>query len=168
MNLPKRKPLRLKGYDYSRPGWYFVTICTRDRAPLFRRGAHCAPASMPTPAPVLPPLSSIGETVEQAIADIPTHYPGVKVDRYVVMPNHVHMVVVLGGTPDGRTMCAPTADLSRIIRMMKGAVTKRVGRKIWQRGYYDHIIRDEADYLRVWEYIETNPGKWREDAYFVL
>ncbi len=100
--------------------------------------------------------------VEQAIADIPTHYPGVKVDRYVVMPNHVHMVVVLGGTPDGRTMCAPTADLSRIMRMMKGAVTKRVGRKIWQRGYYDHIIRDEADYQRIWSYIETNPAKWTE------
>ncbi len=157
---PVRKPQRLKDWDYSGRGYYFITICTQEREPHFRRGAHCAPGSE------IPPLSEIGKIVEQKILEIPFHYAGVKVDKYVVVPNHVHLILVLEAGKNGRTMCAPTPTVSQIIRMMKETVTKRVGQKIWQKGFYDHIIRNEADYLRIWNYIDMNPAKWPEDEYF--
>ena len=85
------------------------------------------------------------------------------VDKYVIMPNHIHLIIVIKG---GRAMHAPT--VSNIIGQMKSFVTKRVGIPIWQKSFYDHIIRDEADYLRIAEYMENNPAKWAEDKYFVL
>lgn len=157
---PERKPLRLKDWDYGSAGYYFITICTQERKTHFRRGAHCAPE------PGLPPLSETGKIVEQKILEIPLHYAGVKVDKYVVMPNHVHLILALEAGENGRTMCAPTPTVSRIIRMLKEAVTKQVGQKIWQKGFYDHILRDEPDYLRVWQYIDENPAKWAEDEYY--
>lgn len=152
-----RKPLRLKGYDYSLGGYYFVTVCTRDRVPHLRRGAHCAPEP-------LPPLTTAGLIAEQAVRQISVHYPGVTVDIYVVMPNHVHMILVLpnGG---GRALRAPT--VSRIVRAWKETITKMLGEAIWQKSFYDHIIRDENDYLRIWNYIDTNPAKWAEDKYYI-
>lgn len=161
MELPKRRSNRLKNYDYSSPGCYFVTICVQDHRPLLRRGAQCAPETG------LPPLTKAGRITEQAIIQIPAHYPNVCVDRYVIMPNHIHILLRLRGN-GGRTMCAPTSNpsVARIIKMMKEAVTKSVGRSIWQKGYHDHIIRSDADYLRIWHYIDTNPAKWREDCYY--
>ena len=168
-SLPKRKPNRLTGYDYSRPGCYFVTFCVVDRLPLLRedpslrRGAHCAPAS------VFPPLTPAGQVSEQAILGIPTYYENVTVEKYVVMPNHVHLLLCIHRPEsNGRTMCAPTKKTSvpQIIKMLKEIVTKRIGYPIWQKGYHDHIIRSDADYLRIWNYMDTNPAKWREDCYY--
>ena len=138
-----------------------MTVCTKERRAFFRRDAHCAPASE------FPPLSEIGKTVEQVILEIPFHYSGVKVDKYVVMPNHIHLILVLEGEKGGCTMCAPTTTISQIIRMMKETVTKRVGQKVWQKGFYDHIIRNESGHLRIWKYIDGNPAKWAEDEYYV-
>lgn len=91
----------------------------------------------------------------------------ISVDHYVVMPNHVHLILVITaghiGT-DGRTVCAPT--VSRVVRGWKAAVTKQIGVSIWQKSFHDHIIRNETDYLRIWNYIDTNPAKWREDCYY--
>lgn len=83
------------------------------------------------------------------------------------MPNHIHMILTLA-EDRGRTMCAPThrPTIPQIVHGMKEAITKTVGFPIWQKSYHDHIIRNEADYLRIWEYIDTNPIKWREDCYF--
>ncbi|WP_295632444.1 transposase [uncultured Intestinimonas sp.] len=78
------------------------------------------------------------------------------------MPNHVHMILVLT-SQGGRTLCAPT--VSRVIKQFKGVVTKRAGLPLWQKSFHDHIIRNEADYLRIWQYIDTNPLKWREDCF---
>lgn len=85
------------------------------------------------------------------------------VEKYVIMPNHIHMILILSGN-DGRTMCAPTT--SRIIHHMKEYVTKRLHYSIWQKSYYDHIIRDEQDFQRIWTYIDTNPQKWEDDCYY--
>ena len=158
--LPKRKPNRLTGYDYSQPGCYFITICTAGRQPILRRGAQCAPASE------IPPLTEIGEITERAIQSIPNHYPYVFVEKYVVMPNHIHLMLRIEGT--GRTLCAPTpvGAVPRIIKAMKETVTKCARSPVWQKGYHDHIVRGEADYLRIWNYIDTNPAKWREDRYY--
>lgn len=150
--------MRLSQWDYSQCGAYFITVCTKGRENLFRRGAHCAPVSE------FPELTEIGEIVDHAISEIPVHYANIVVDRYVVMPNHIHMILVV--RDGGRTMCAPT--ISRVIRMLKEAVTKRAGTPIWQRSYYDHVIRNEQDYLRIAQYIDTNPEKWREDEYYAV
>ena len=160
MDLPRRKANRLPDYDYSQPGCYFITICTAGRRPILRRGAQCAPESG------LPPLTEQGNAVEQAIQGISEHYSTAFVDKYVIMPNHIHLILRLEG--DGRTMCAPTSVLSvsRVVKMLKETVTKAIGHPIWQKGYHDHVVRNDGDYLRIWSYIDTNPAKWREDCYF--
>ena len=100
---------------------------------------------------------------EWALLQISTHYPGVAVDKYVVMPNHIHLILTLPCN-DGRALRAPT--VSRIIRAWKETVTKTLGAPIWQKTFYDHVIRDENDYLRIWDYIDTNPLRWAEDEYY--
>ena len=102
--LPKRKPNRLTGYDYSQPGCYFITICTAGRQPILRRGAQCAPASE------IPPLTEIGEITERAIQSIPNHYPYVFVEKYVAMPNHIHLMLRIEGTG---AHCAPLLPSER-------------------------------------------------------
>ena len=97
--------------------------------------------------------------------EIPGRYPAITVDRYVIMPNHVHLLLQIHTDPDGRSMIAPT--ISVIMQQFKGIVTKKVGIPIWQKGFYDHVIRSEQDYLDVWNYIEGNPSKWTEDALYM-
>lgn len=89
------------------------------------------------------------------------------VDKYVIMPNHVHMILQIKqaeGGPMGTS--APTGALPDIVRYFKRSVTKLCGENIWQRSYHDHIIRSEEDYLNIWTYIDTNPVKWAEDCYY--
>ena len=107
-------------------------------------------------------FSKIGKIVDENISILNNIYETVRVDKYVIMPNHIHLIVVI---QNGRTQFAPT--VSRIIKQFKGKITKQVGFCIWQKSFYDHIIRDEKDYLRIWEYIENNPYKWTEDKYFI-
>ena len=120
----------------------------------------------PLDAPEKVCLSKIGTIVRDCILAIPTHYPAVSVDRYVIMPNHVHLLLQINTEADGRSMIAPTA--STVIRSLKGAAAKQAGCTLWQRGFYDHVIRNDADYLSVAEYIDTNPAKWNEDKYNTL
>jgi len=114
-------------------------------------------------------LTTAGKVTQQAICAISEHYPHVSVEKYVIMPNHIHMILCVNR---GRTLCAPTkresqrSVVARVIKHMKEYVTKSIGYSIWQKGYHDHIIRNEADYLRIWEYIDTNPQKWSEDCYY--
>ena len=155
-SLPKRKQNRLTGYDYSQPGCYFVTICSRDREHLF----GCVVGADVLIGPHVQ-LSEVGAIVEQTISQIPS------VDKYIVMPNHVHILLrlpVANNGPMGTS--APTQSVPWIVRYLKRTVTIACGKTVWQRGYHDHIIRSEADYLRIWDYIDTNPAKWREDCYY--
>ena len=150
----------MAGYDYSQPGCYFVTICAKNRRYLFgdefdwRVGAACG----------RPRLSQIGTIVEKEIHRLSQIYSMVCVDKFVVMPNHIHLLIRIRFSESGRPQAAPT--LSQIINQFKGSATKRAGYILWQKGYHDHIIRSEADYLRIWDYIDTNPAKWREDCYY--
>jgi len=86
------------------------------------------------------------------------------VDKYVIMPNHVHLVLIIEPIEIGRPLVAPT--ISTIIQQMKGIVSKQIGFSIWQKSYHDRIIRNEKEYLKIWEYIENNPLKWNEDCFF--
>lgn len=104
----------------------------------------------------------MGEAVRCEIMHLDEIYEEVQVEHYCTMPNHVHLLLLIQPDGSGRTQFAPT--LSRVIKQFKGAVTKRVGAPLWQRSYYDHIVRDQAAYHKIWQYIEDNPLKMQLDS----
>ena len=146
--METRKQNRLKEYDYAQSGYYFITICTADKQKILCNivgdDAHIVP-------------TKYGTVVEKFMKSIPG------IDKYVIMPNHIHLII----QNENGTMWASSPTVSQKIRSFKILVTKTIGKPIFQRSFYDHVIRDEKDYLRIWEYIENNPGKWAEDKYFI-
>ena len=163
--LPNRKPNRLPCYDYSSIGAYFVTVCVQDM-----RCILSTVESDGTPESAQSVLSTLGEPVNRILLDINTHYHNIRLDHFVIMPNHVHLLISItdagpGGAP--RTS-PPTNTLSSFIGGFKKFSEKACGSKLWQRGFYDHIIRNDDDYRRHWQYIDENPKKWvmGKDAYY--
>jgi REP element-mobilizing transposase RayT len=158
MDLPHRKPNRLKNFDYSQNGAYFITICVKDRNELlWNVGVRIA-----RPQDNIA-LSEYGIIIDAAIQKIPEHYPCVSVDKYVIMPNHIHIILMLSNH-NGRAMRAPT--IATIINQMKGYVSKLLGFSLWQKSYHDHIIRNEQEYQEIWRYIDENPLNWEEDCFY--
>ncbi len=168
-----RRTIRLNGYDYSQPGEYFLTVCSHDRSNLFGsiRGG-------------IMQLSWIGEIVHDEWLRTKHLRHNVDLDAFVVMPNHFHAILIIrdeGSEPDrrGEWRFAPTIStpfrspaktVGSIVRGFKGATTKRInrirqfpGEPVWQRNYYEHIIRDEFDLWRIREYIIGNPLSWDSD-----
>lgn len=163
MDYPKRKPIRLKDYDYSQNGAYFITICTKDRQPLLWKSIpiKCKSVGADIIRPNDIELNEYGTIAETAICSISKYYPNCNVDKYVIMPEHIHMILMLNDA-NGRIISAPTKSIKTIIGQMKRWVSKEIGFSIWQKSFYDHVIRDEADYITKWEYIENNPLKLLE------
>ncbi len=159
MTFVKRKPNRLPWFDYSTPGAYFITICTRNRKNIFWETVG---ASIARPQDIL--LSKYGRAVEKAVLTIPKKYPSVSVDHYAIMPNHLHLLLLIHADADGRPMVAPTVSL--VVQQMKGAVTKQAGFPLWQKGFHDHVIRNEKDYQMIWQYIDSNPACWEKDCFY--
>ena len=157
MEKPKRKPTRLKDYDYSSAGVYFVTVCVKDRKRLLGEvvgeGFHALPKTK---------LTDIGLKVKDAIEFIDVQYQNISVDNFVVMPNHIHLLVryVL---PAGGHGNPPLQD---VIARFKSFTTHQYGRPLWQRSFIDHIIRNERDYIEHYTYIENNPIKWELDELY--
>lgn len=152
-DFPKRKSIRIENYDYSTPGAYFITICTANRERIFwseRRGELCSPANVP--------LSDIGILVNNEIRKLDSIYDAVRIEKYCIMPDHIHFIISIRTDKNGRTQFAPT--ISRVIQQFKGSITKQVGKPIWQKSFYDHGIRGRQDYNEIWEYIENNPLKY--------
>ena len=152
--LPKRKPNRLVNYDYSMPGCYFVTVCTKDKSCILgtvRASEGSAQASVQ--------LSELGRWTDEAVRAIPSVYSGVTLDTYVVMPNHIHLLLRLSENGTG------LPSLSRIIQQTKRRVSRLAERPIWQEHFHDHIVRGEEDYLEIRQYIANNPAKWNLDRY---
>jgi REP element-mobilizing transposase RayT len=174
-NKPIRKPNRLPDFDYSQNGAYFITICTKDMKCVLSKienvkigdnnpkgktepvGASCA-----RPRVI---LTEIGKIAEEEIKRLNNTYYGVTVERYVVMPNHIHLLIMID-IEYGRAQLAPT--VSHIVQQFKGIVTKRYGQSVWQKGFHDHVIRNEEDFLMHWQYIDENPKKWLmgKDEYY--
>lgn len=177
-SIHHRQSIRLKGYDYSQAGLYFVTLCTHDRACLF---GHIENGEMV--------LNDAGRVAQQCWCEIPNHYPNVVLHEYMIMPNHVHGIVQIVSTVGdacrgdcrgdcrgekffaqckGEIFFAPTRTIGAIIRGFKIGVTKWVRQNtnvqdVWQRNYYEHIIRNELSYQHIAEYIVGNPAKWKDD-----
>lgn len=147
MKFPKRKHPRLKEYDYSNDGGYFVTVCVKNKEKLLGE-------------PVLVngkiKLTPIGETAEKHIKAINSAYDGVRVDSYMIMPDHIHMLITISG---GMRACRPTS-LQTVARTFKTMVTREIGFSVWQTSFYEHIVRDEKDYTDIDNYIKANPQKY--------
>ena len=164
MELPKRKSTRLKGYDYSQSGAYFVTICTKDREQLLSDitvGQGLAPAENK--------LTDYGKIAEEQIKELETRYKTVKIDKYVVMPNHIHLLISNYKTTAGASPCPTMSDVICAFKSITTRMCKMNGFKekhLFQSSFHDHIIRDEKDYQKIWEYIDTNVQKWETDCFF--
>ena len=161
--LPERKNIRLKGFDYSSPGAYFVTICTCQKLHLFGQIKN---------GEIL--LNRLGEIVQQELGKIESRYNNIQIDKFVVMLNHIHMIIVIVDAEGINPFPTIQNDIPNVVGKYKAGVTRNVGnafmhsikKSIWQRSFYDHIIRSEEDYLKIWEYIDTNVLKWEQDCYY--
>ncbi len=158
-DFPKRKRNRLEHYDYSSFGVYFLTICTAERRNYFWENVG---ATSGRPEDVV--LSSYGKIVDETINHIPKIYPAICVDQYVIMPDHIHLLVRILSDEYGRPMVAPT--MSRLVQQMKGYATKQIGESIWQKLFFDHIIRNREDYEEHLRYIHENPMRWQFDELY--
>ena len=153
---PQRKSCRLPQFDYGSPAYYFLTLCTKDKAFLF--GRIVGAAYMP---PVQTCLSETGKIAEKNLLAIEPHFPGTRVEKYVIMPNHLHMILSIGcqdEVPAGGIYAAPT--VSGIMNSYKASVSRDVGFPVWQRSFYDHIIRNQHYFEEIWQYIDQNPLQW--------
>lgn len=156
--LPIRKKNRLENYDYSTCGAYFLTICTSARRNYFWNKVG---ATIGRPQDV--ELSTYGKIVDEVINNIPKIYPAIMIERYVIMPDHIHLLLRICVDEDGRPMVAPT--MSRVVQQLKGAVTKRIGISIWQKLFFDHVIRNRQDFEEHVKYIYENPIRWQFDKW---
>ena len=160
---------RLRDWDYSSRGWYFVTICAHNRRPIFGR---IVDSQMQ--------LSLIGTVADAELRSLASHYRNVSVDKYVVMPNHVHVIIMIDGehcfTPNVKSSIdahvgfeSPRrGSLSAIVRAYKAGVTRRCGemgihQEIWQSRFHDHLLRGDKVISAVREYIRNNPANWAMD-----
>ena len=158
----KRKINRLKSWNYSNNGGYFITICTDNRKHILSK--ICVGDGFPVPQ-----LTKRGQIVDDYIKNINMKYSCVTVSEYVIMPNHVHLLLFIDNNGTGN----PSPTVGNIIGWFKYNTTKSVneeyksaGNKLWQRSYYDHIIRDKKDYDEKLNYILSNPLKWLDDEYY--
>ena len=163
----ERKNPRMKQWNYSSEGWYFVTICVKNRAHVFgnvRKGKMR--------------FNKWGKIAHECWQQIPIHFPGVEIDQFVIMPNHVHGIVVLRDDFRRNKACLVPINrremkLSTIIGSFKSVTTKKINSNIqndifaWQRSFHDHIIRSERELINIQNYIFFNPDNWRDDDFFV-
>ena len=161
--LPRRKTIRLQEYDYNSPGAYFLTLCTENKRCLLSRIVGTGVLDGPSVA-----LTMYGKIAEKYIRQMDDFYEDITVESYVIMPNHLHILLVVrengpSGTP------VPTAQNSRVSRFVsafKRFCNREYGKNIWQYRSYDHVIRDQQDYLEHLRYISENPYRWESDVLY--
>ncbi len=164
MDFPKRKPPRLKGYDYSSPGAYFVTVCTKNKCKILSNilvGQGLAPA--------VNNLTSYGYIVKSEIESIEHNYKHVKIDKYVIMPNHIHILISIYETTAGASPCPTISDIICALKSKATIKCRKQGfteKHLFQSSFHDHIIRGEKDYNKIWEYIDTNIIRWDKDCFY--
>ena len=159
---PVRKHPRLKDYDYSSDGYYFVTMCVDGMRQILGKVDVGRDALIPPSVK----LSKAGEITRKYIEKINSVYENVKIDKYVIMPNHVHMIIVIEPNQERGGMRASRPTLFTVVRSTKAMITREIGCSIWQDSYYESIIRGDNSYKAAWQYIDDNPGKWAEDKYY--
>ena len=186
-DIHHRRSIRLKGYNYSQAGLYFITLCVVDRTCMF---GNVVEGKMQ--------LNDIGQLVEQEwLNTINIRHDDVRLHNYIVMPNHFHAIIEIrrgeshspqshspqshssqphsSQTTNGgninenklpQQMKSPSKTIGAIVRGFKGAVSRQLGYSVWQRNYYEHIIRTDTSYKNISDYIENNPTKWQSDKLY--
>ena len=162
-----RRSIRLKGHNYSLLGEYFVTICAKNRRCLFGNIVNDKMV-----------LNDVGMAAERCLRQIPKHYPDAIMDEYIIMPNPVHIIIMINNNI-GANNYSPlqkekrphgtSRTIGAIIRGYKIGVTKWMRKNmhihdVWQRNYYEHIIRNESELIKIQEYIVNNPKQWALDT----
>ncbi len=167
MDLPKRKPTRLKGYDYSAPGAYFITICTQNRKQILSKISIVGTGILDRP---INQLTHYGKIAENQIIKMDSFYENISVDKFVVMPNHIHLLLRIKENPHGRSGTPVPTNTNSLIAKFVGTFkrfcNKEYGENIWQERSHDHIIRGDKDYEKIWEYIDTNVLRWKDDCFY--
>ncbi len=149
MTLPNRKQNRWDGFDYSSNHWYFITLCTNKKLCFFGENKN---------------LNEFGRIAESEILKIENHFSNVKINKYVIMPNHIHAIIAIGEHKENEK---PT-NLSTVIGLYKSGTSKLFHEKgffgpIWQKSFHDHVIRNQQDYNEICRYIYNNPMNWEYD-----
>ena len=172
---PKRKTTRLQGYDYSTPGAYFLTLCTENRQCILSRIVGTGVLDGP-PVPVPPSilggpqihLLPYGKIADKYIRQLHNFYDNISVESYVIMPNHIHILLFVKEDGPSRTPVPTTQNstVSRFISTFKRFCNKESNRNIWQSRSYDHVIRDQEDFDKHLKYIQENPAKWESDKLY--
>ena len=178
-DLPERKPIRLKNYDYSSAGAYFITICTKERKKLLSE--ICVGTDV-LDGPHIN-LTEYGKIAEKHIKNMDSFYENLSVKNYIIMPNHIHLLIEIKETekwmknicgqqnkieengPSG-TPVPTNSTIARFISTFKRFCNKEYGKNIWQYRSNDHIIRNSAEYEKICNYIEYNTVKWEEDCFY--
>lgn len=164
--LPVRKRNRLKKFNYSQNGIYFLTLCTKNKECIL--GRVVGGGDLDAPQMI---LSACGKIVEKYIQSIESAYSDITLMNYVVMPNHIHMVAMLYSDDNVYRECKTKTSANDIIPVMVSAfkklVNKEIGYDIWQRSYHDHIIRSEKGFNIIWEYVDDNPARWKKDCFYI-
>ncbi|MEK6733379.1 MAG: transposase [Candidatus Omnitrophota bacterium] len=158
--MNNRRSNRLPRYDYSQDGYYFVTVCTKDKYEWFGRVKNDVMV-----------LNEYGKIVSKYWHDLPNHYRNVKLDESIIMPNHIHGIIAISDAVGTEQCSVPTkrVSLSQIVKSFKNVTTKRIRselgdiRFLWQRSFYDHVIRGEKELMEIREYVLNNPKKWDMD-----
>lgn len=163
MELSKRKSPRLKEYDYSTPGMYFVTICVKNRKQLL--GNIVGDGDFDVPQII---LSKYGLVLEKYINLMNEKYSHIKIDKYVIMPNHIHLIINITDYKNGASETAApyNNEMSKFVSLLKRYCNIEYGQNIFQRSFHDRVIRGEEDYKKIWEYIDTNVLKWKQDCFY--
>ena len=162
MDLPKRKPNRIPHFDYSTPSAYFITVCVQDRKCLL--GSIVGGGDLDAPHVA---LTYIGQIVQRNI-ESSNQIPDVRVAKYVIMPNHIHIILLVDSASSGTSGSPSPANavVPHYMSVLKRFCHKNAGYRFFQRSYHDHVIRGEKDYLKIWEYIDSNPARWKEDCFY--
>ena len=153
--LPKRKPTGVKNFDYNTEGAYFITLCTEDRRQILSRIVGVDVLGDPKNVELLP----YGIVADKYINQINDYYENITVEQYVIMPNHIHLLLFVrdNGSPRTSTPTKQTSIVSHFVSTFKRFCNKEYGSNIWQRGFHDHVVRGREDYEEIVRYIHENP-----------
>ena len=164
----KRHSIRIKGYDYSKEGLYFITVCTQNRKEILS-----SVGAGPVSAQKIK-LTYTGKIIEDVYINLEKEFRNVKLHNYIIMPNHIHGIIEIkmadtGPAPTiGDIICSfKTRTTGYIIKEIKKGKIEAFEKRLWQRNYYEHVIRNEKEYWQIYKYIENNPLNWNKDEYYL-
>ena len=145
-----RKATRIPNYDYTVDNYYFITVCTHEKRCIFGKPDK---------------LNELGKIASECLGKVGALFESVTVDNYIVMPNHIHAIIIIENNS------AKRVDLSIVVGQYKSAVTRKIHEKnpdfiVWQRSFHDHIIRHQSEYEKIWQYVQFNSQKWNEDCFY--